>query len=415
MSANLRIDEITVLKDQPVLFAAQPFGMCTEGYDYFWTFGDGGADSATTPTHTFARTGTYKVTADVSCKECSSVTKAGTMKVKVVELKIDKPRDEPKITAVPEAATVETDVFVIGADPDPTSQTQFTWVMKVESDFANCPHGSVVALTRHDSGDVKSFGAHVKHKLTEFRGGKLKLTARATIDDTPVEETLEDAGLVKGINPQRSDVQSRLASGYTVAEGEVLQKIACQETGQRQFNDVANGGISECPLFNTVNDGGAGIMQITPPSADQLWNWHANVDQGKVLFNEKRAIARSYPPAVRADPDYQALITRYNQDLRIARGLPPLTIILPDFTAAELLDDTIRAFNGVPGNGQFGLRWHEFRVPIDALGYPVVANIDEAAHRGTIEWERVPVAARPAVGDPDYVNHVHAASATCGG
>jgi len=72
-----------------------------------------------------------------------------------------------------------------------------------------------------------------------------------------------------------------------------------------------------------------------------------------------------------------------------------------DYTQDQLERDTVRGFNGYAG----GL--HEYRVHVDTAGNLVV-NIDAAGTTGTAEWETVPVAARGASGDPNYVEHVYA-------
>jgi hypothetical protein len=83
-------------------------------------------------------------------------------------------------------------------------------------------------------------------------------------------------------------------------------------------------------------------------------------------------------------------------------------------TPAQVEDDAIRAFNGYGGNrDQFGLPLHEFRLQMTGAGLQLV--IDEVTLTATAAWERVPVADRGRSGDPDYVNHVRAASPSCGG
>ncbi len=97
---------------------------------------------------------------------------------------------------------------------------------------------------------------------------------------------------------------------------------------------------------------------------------------------------------------FRNLVTAWN-NARAAQGLARIPVELPDYTDEQLERDTLRGFNGYAG----GL--HEYRLRLDARGLLVV-TVNATGTRGSAEWERVPVADRPAVGDPNYVNNVEA-------
>jgi hypothetical protein len=238
-----------------------------------------------------------------------------------------------------------------------------------------------------------------------IRGGDLSIGATSTVNGCAV-----DAGagaVIHGTNPQRSDIQAALPH-------DTLRRIACKESGQRQFDAPPDGGTDRCPLFGP--GGRAGIMQIANPTHDVVWNWRLNVAKGMEIFNEKVAASRNYPNRVRASPGFQNLIDQFNQR-RQRQGLDPAQVILPDFTMGNFDDDlqqleldAIRGYNGWEGSERFGFELHEFRVAVDVLGGAEVlrvTNINEGTLQGEAFWERVPVADRPAgVGNPNYVEEV---------
>jgi hypothetical protein len=283
-------------------------------------------------------------------------------------------------------------VGVIGLDPTPT--TQFTWTVQVRFQASGCAHGPNRAI--NDDFSVTAVGPNCTINFPRVRGGDLTLFCDADLPDACLESHTN--GLkIRGTNPLRTELNTALTT-------QTLRQIAVQESRQRQFIAAANGGVGECPLWSGDNLGGVGLFQITRPAPtdDEVWDWLANSNQGIHIFNQKMATARGYPRRVRNSQGFRDLVTRFNA----ARGGPPIPVALPDFTAAQLDDDTVRGYNGWAGRDGFGHELHEFRVARDAAGNLVVA-IDPTTGAGTAQWERVPVADRPQrTGDPDYVNHV---------
>ena len=91
---------------------------------------------------------------------------------------------------------------------------------------------------------------------------------------------------VRGQNPSKSDIRSRLGS------------IEAQVTGYRESR-FRQFGSDDLPLFGPPN--GFGVMQLDnpPATAREVWDWKANVDAGLALFRQKAADARGYPARVR--------------------------------------------------------------------------------------------------------------------
>lgn len=116
---------------------------------------------------------------------------------------------------------------------------------------------------------------------------------------------------IRGRNPSKEVIRNRLNSIE-------LQVTAFRESSFRQFD--ADGQ----PLFGPPR--GFGIMQIdTPPAtSEQIWNWTANVDAGRALWELKARDAETYPSRVRA------------------QGNPAAR----DFVAAELRLETYQRYNG---------------------------------------------------------------------
>jgi hypothetical protein len=153
-------------------------------------------------------------------------------------------------------------------------------------------------------------------------------------------------------------------------------------------------------------------MQITNPrpTDDEVWNWLANVRRGREVFAQKARIATAYPTRVRRSAGFADLVRRFNRD---RPGQPPVEVVVPDFTPAEVEDDALRGFNGYAGRDPFGLELHEFRVETDPDGGLLVDL--QPGGRVSARWVRVTAAEREEQfrrigreypGDPDYVMNV---------
>jgi hypothetical protein len=193
-----------------------------------------------------------------------------------------------------------------------------------------------------------------------------------------------------------------------------LRRIACKESGQRQFDAPPNGGTGFCPLFGP--GGKVGIMQIANPTDDEVWNWRMNVAKGMKIFNERVDAARTYPSKVRNSDEFERLSSKFNQK-RQGQGLNPIQIALPPFAEGDFDEnlqqlemDAIRGYDGWNGADRFGLELHEFRVAMDLIDGEevlVVTNVNEETLQGEAVWERLPVADRPAdISRPNYVDEV---------
>lgn len=279
--------------------------------------------------------------------------------------------------------------------------------------LSECPNGP----NRDDRLDLSPTGGGEQITINlenVIRGGSIGFFVRGIVNGCEVSEFGSNG--INGTNPQQSDIQAALPH-------DTLRRIACRESGQRQFDAPPNGGTGFCPLFGP--GGKVGIMQIANPTADEVWNWRLNVEKGIEVFNERVAAAGEYPSRVRNSDGFRNLVEQFNQR-RQQQGLDPVQVILPDFTTGNFDDDdnlqqleldAIRGYNGWEGKDRFGLELHEFRVAVDRIDGEevlVVADENEETLQGEAVWERVPVADRPtAIGAANYVDEVLAFDFGC--
>jgi glycosyltransferase involved in cell wall biosynthesis len=317
------------------------------------------------------------------------------------------------ITDAPAMPQIVARARVTGITPDPTPTTQFKWTVQIRYNARTCSHGPQRSINPPDIVQTV-MGGQFTPTFPTIRGGALTLIVSATVNGKTL--TASTSGLViQGTNPLRTAIRAALPN-------DTLGRIACQESGMRQFVTGVDGGVGRCPTWSADNLGGVGIMQITVPAPtdDQVWNWRSNLAAGIQELNQKVTTARQYPGQVRNSSGFRQMVTAFNLH-RQQQGLPPLQRIdLPDFTSGDFNNnlqqlelDAIRGFNGWAGHDAFGFHLHEFRVAVDANGFLQV-TVAPGATTGTAQWVRVPAADRPQnVGDPNYVAHVLSRSPTC--
>jgi hypothetical protein len=327
------------------------------------------------------------------------------------------------ITDEPQMPVITAQLQIIG----PVTATINEWICRVlfagADDCHNIPNFGVI---NDDLEPTQAGGAQFTPSFNKIRGRGVSFTVSFAVEGQLNEEfAFAD---IKGTNPQRSDVQTelrdprdaddvlkKLAKRYQNA----LIRIACRESGQRQFDAEADGGLSRCPLYSSDRRGRVGIMQIPDPTPDHIWNWRLNVVKGIELFNDKVDAARDYPNKVRNSDEFKTLVSRFNQR-RQGQGLNPIQVVLPPFSEGDFGDnlqqlelDAIRGYNGWNGSDRFGLELHEFRVAVDGENVLAVSNVNEETLQGEAAWERVPVADRPDEGSPNYVEEVLAIGFDC--
>src|SRR4029078_10299042 len=112
---------------------------------------------------------------------------------------------------------------------------------QIRFDAKSCPHGPKRSINPRNL-TQKVQGGRFIPAFPLIRGGELTLIAKATYANQTCEA--RTAGVrIQGTNPPRADIQAAIAKAPFPAElQQALQRIACQESGQRQFLAAANGG-----------------------------------------------------------------------------------------------------------------------------------------------------------------------------
>ena len=305
----------------------------------------------------------------------------------------------------PQMPTIDVVANITGVAPDPTGTTDFEW-------SAELTHNPSTAGDRN--GPNRNFatrangiavGGRFSVTFADLMAGQLSITVRATIASHVVRAATVGLTVVAR-NPTKAAVQAAMGN-------DLLRRIACHESGQRQFA-TAPGNTTRSPLWSGDGRGGVGLFQITvpPPTDAQVWNWRENVTAGAARLEQGRRAARNYPRQIRGSRTLAGMLTQLNQQRQAAGRAPLPAITVPELSPAEVEDDAVRAFNGYGGRrDQFGFALHEFRLAMDAGRLRLV--IDEAAATATAVWERVPVADRGPAGDPNYVNNVNGGNPAC--
>jgi hypothetical protein len=350
--------------------------------------------------------------------------------------------DQYVIDATPTMPVVQATAQVLNVTPDPTPTTQFTWIAKMTVEKGT---GQTVDYSKylHQSLTTTGTAAYTLTTTdpTTLVGGDLTLTVTATVNGKKLTAT-QDGLTIAGTNPQRSDIQSLIVAtvastnfnldGLGVSDAsDDTERIACQESGQTEFDASADGGIGPVLISR---DNGVGTFQLTLPSPfsnpNLLFDWQSNIwllgtpnKGGLAVFSSKIPPAKGYPGQLRGVAQYKAVIANTVNPVRAMANLSPITITpAPAFTGSgiigstptnQLLEDTTRGFNGYGGPKLYGYPLHEFEPDLNFLETIPDSQLS-GLKSNSLVWTRVPVSARGTSGDPNYVANVTAQSPQCG-
>lgn len=198
------------------------------------------------------------------------------------------------ITTTPEMPGLSPiEIKIDGVSPDPTAATFFDWEVRVVFDEASTTFGKAATVFNDGFTVLRVLGGSFFFVWPWIRGGNLTMHVEGQVRGGAVEATF--TGRITGTDPPIADVRTELGE-------ETLRRVANVESGFHQFErDPGTGRIVPKFNFKTNNqgqrgrgDGGAGICQITPPTADEIWNWKANCRKGKQIFGGARGAAAAY-------------------------------------------------------------------------------------------------------------------------
>jgi hypothetical protein len=333
----------------------------------------------------------------------------------------------------------------------------YTWTASLNFRGASVPFGALRNTAHRAIPPVTSPQNTFTIPFTELCGGDLTVSVVVQLGSRTLRASSSNLTIV-GTNPSVGKLADYVPNNVA------FRKLMQLESGLQQFLPTGY------PHFSHDNLGGVGLCQITnpEPTADEIWNWRANVDTGWKVYQEKEKVAAAYPERVRKSEGFRQLVEQYKRERvtspcdlvgALLDGLPgsgwdleflnspygnaavwvdgighvhlsqpgldlwpnqiaagvslgvrtPFIVVLPDFAPEQLQRDTIRGFNGYAGAPLYGLKGglHEYRVKVDRAGKLVVQE-DRTGSRGTAEWERIPPGERPARGSPNYVDVVEA-------
>jgi hypothetical protein len=240
------------------------------------------------------------------------------------------------ISETPSMPQIVAHVQVTGVSPDPTPTTVFTWTIDVhyfgqnsnerDTDYTYPTQTATGGNFTPDFGDV-------------IRGGSLTLTVNAEVDGMAVQRQSEGLAIV-GTNPSAAVITGYLNDQPTPSNyprrtkydyHKILRQIASDESSLDQFVDGA-------PNWSHDARKGAGLMQVTPASDDDIWNWQTNIDDGVAIFNEKLSKATTY--AARTAKKLKSQLDR----ARILLHLKSVT--LAPLTPNQVVREAIQRYNG---------------------------------------------------------------------
>ena len=185
-------------------------------------------------------------------------------------------------------------IAVDGISPDPTPTTLFDWLVSVDYTPADDATLGKPGASFSDSFTVNQvLGGSFTPIFPKIRGGNLTLAARGRLKTGELVESIF-RGRIVGTDPGQALIRAEIGD-------DLLRRIARHESGMQQFETDRNPTKGIVPVFNRGRDGGAGACQVTPPTADDIWDWRANVRSGKRMLNEKRAAALQHLNAHRID------------------------------------------------------------------------------------------------------------------
>lgn len=353
---------------------------------------------------------------------------------------IDSTPAMPRITAV------------VSGPSQPGTSPSFAWTVHLSINMkarnrsnSGCATGAEVTFDKdfvQNATAVLGQPLEVGFKRGVFRGGRLKLVSSGSLNNVQVRLETPDGLRIDGLNPGRRHIQEAIddeippsgVGGLRQTDiQDAIKRMACRESGQRQFDARPEGGAG--PEY-VACDNGVGVLQITHTNRcrhpfadcpDVIFNWRENIAIAVRNLEDKVEVARQYPSIVRINPKYAEFIARSINPHRVDLGLRPLPVTpppVPEFFSDgrigspnpnQLLEDAIRGYNGFLGTDPlFGLPLHEFTIDTDFLIH-VPDEAVEGLNRNPRVWRRVgPPERRPERGDPLYVNNVINKSPGCG-
>jgi hypothetical protein len=117
-------------------------------------------------------------------------------------------------------------------------------------------------------------------------GGDVHVYVKASVSGSSEDEDDQGGYQIRGTNPTQSQI-------FGIADLIEERAVCWKESSHRQFNATRYTGIG-MPLASFAEDGGYGLMQPTPASEGQVWNWNTNLSWGVDYLNTCHTNAQNY-------------------------------------------------------------------------------------------------------------------------
>ena len=210
------------------------------------------------------------------------------------------PTENQKITAEPampilSAITAHVEGY--------TGQVTYHASIRVEwrpssTDYVTDGFGETDDITAPGTSETSMSFVHWKDSetgLPAVRGGDdVELTVYATVGSQAIAKTKISPFKIIGLNLSNARFKEELSAGYTGDDVLAFQVVTYLESNFRQFYRPGHGlTIRGSDFDGDAND--FGVCQIQKPGSDDIiWDWRANIQKGRELFQEKKRFARDY-------------------------------------------------------------------------------------------------------------------------
>lgn len=313
------------------------------------------------------------------------------------------------LTLDPQRPVVHAHALVTGVSPGAVQATTFTWTTQV---YYHAPIGSHGRDIPDAPFAEVTTGPDYTPQFPRIRGGNLTFSVAAQVAGLTFTATQDSSGnqplMIVGDNPTPQQISSYITNNiqtpkewpnqYQDSYQTIIRKIIRAETRDNNagIGQFLNNGQPFWSTHDNPDAYGAGLMQISSATADQVWNWKANIAGGVAVFNDKLRVAKAY-----FDNLVVALMAEVEgnqQQYGVKHVIPPR------ITANMLVEDAIRGYNGYTFNSPNNLHeWRPLRDPQTGL-----LILKKHGQAGEIQWERTPITLRynsagEPIGDPNYV------------
>jgi hypothetical protein len=310
------------------------------------------------------------------------------------------------ISSEPRMPELQAHVLVAGVSPGAIQATAFTWTTQVYYHAPAGSHGKDLPDSRFTE---MITGSDYKPQFPRIRGGNLTLSVTAQVAGITFTATQDSVAgeplMIVGDNPTPQQVSAYVdtipvpkewPNQYKSSYHTIIRKIISAET---RDNDAGIGQFlrNGQPFWSTYDRPdahGAGLMQLSESSADQVWNWKVNIAGGVAWFNHRLRYAKAYFDSLVAALGVEV------QDPEQQYGVKH--IVIPPVTADMIVEDAIRGYNGYTFSSNPLHEWRPLRDPQTGL-----LILKKHGQLGEVQWERTPASLRykdgVPIGDPDYV------------